>query len=525
MARGRRALGTTPGRVPHLSRVGQREDTPPPRLVDRHDGESADADQIKTLEGCVALDLGEGHRARESSHRLDVDQERTPTIARIGPGVCRHPGDSYARPFLSRVVVDRGVSLPHGSEVAKREWVVNPVPTGSAVRDEVGERVVRRLLLDQPVGHESCQTPGPIRVTLARGPYILGLASRFVRVVLVGSGQRPIPPTGYGGVERTIAEFAAALRRAGDEAIVINEVHPSRTGEYRFAAHLGHYRSTLESAIVHAHTPVIANRLARARIPFVYTTHSRHWFVRDRWSERWGFRLECRAVRRAAATVTPTDALRATVLDALRKLPPPGPVVTIPLGVDTARFSPGPSPGDPHVVLGVGAVIPVKRWHLAAQALVGTPLTLRLVGPTPDAEYAAGVRSSGPVELVGEVPDTDLPQLYREASFVVHPSRAELFPGVVVQAMATGKPVVGAPAIRPVIDDGWTGLIIEEGSTPAMVDSLRAAMLRLSEDDGLRASLGAAARRAAEERFDWAPIVEAHRALYRSVGAFPATAL
>ncbi len=346
-----------------------------------------------------------------------------------------------------------------------------------------------------------------------------------MHVVLVGSGQRPIPPTGYGGVERAIAEYAAALRRSGDEAIVINEVHASRTAEYRFASHLGRYRSTLTSAIVHAHTPVVANRLARAGIPFVYTTHSRHWFARDRWTERWGFRLECRAVRRAVATVAMTEVVRATVLETLRTAPPLGPVVTIPLGVDTERFSPGPSTGDPRIVLGIGAVLPVKRWHLAAEALVDTSLTLRLVGPVVDREYAARVRKSGPVEIVGEIADADLPRLYREASFVVHPSRVELFAGVVAQAMASGKPVVGSLAVRPLIDDGRTGLIIEEGSEPAMVASFRAAALRLSADDGLRSSLGAAARRTAEERFNWGSVVEAHRALYRSVGAFPATSL
>ncbi len=339
-----------------------------------------------------------------------------------------------------------------------------------------------------------------------------------MRVVLVGSGQRPIPPVGYGGVERTIAEFADALRRAGDEVIVINEVYPTRTGEYRFSSHLASYRTTLESGIVHAHTPVVANRLASMGIPFVYTTHSRHWFARDRLTERWGFRLERRAVRRAAATVVLTDRVRAIVLDAMQKNPPTGPVVTIPLGVDTARFSPGPTAGDPAVVLGVGAVIPVKRWHLAAEALAGTPLRLRLVGPTPDAGYATTSRNSGPVDLVGEVTDSDLPRQYREAAFVVHPSRAELFPGAVAQAMASGKAVVGTPAVGSLVEDGRSGLLIEEGLHDAMVASLRKAMLRLAGDAGLRSSLGRAAREVALERFDWVSVVEAHHALYQTIG-------
>jgi hypothetical protein len=60
-----------------------------------------------------------------------------------------------------------------------------------------------------------------------------------VRVLLVGTGVYPIPPTGYGGVERTISELSRALAQAGAEVTVLNRVRRQRsTDEYRFALEL-----------------------------------------------------------------------------------------------------------------------------------------------------------------------------------------------------------------------------------------------------------------------------------------------
>ena len=39
-----------------------------------------------------------------------------------------------------------------------------------------------------------------------------------MRILLIGGGVQPIPPTGYGGVERVLADFQTALLAAGHEA-------------------------------------------------------------------------------------------------------------------------------------------------------------------------------------------------------------------------------------------------------------------------------------------------------------------
>ena len=93
----------------------------------------------------------------------------------------------------------------------------------------------------------------------------------------------------------------------------------------------------------------------------------------------------------------------------------------------------------------------------------------------------------------------DLPQLLRSVSVLVHPSREEPFGRVVVEAMASGVPVVaydeGGPA--EIISHGNTGLLVRPGD----VALLAAAVTRLLQNPAEAAKLGRAGRARAEEMF------------------------
>lgn len=338
-----------------------------------------------------------------------------------------------------------------------------------------------------------------------------------MRVLLVGTGVLSIPPVGYGGVERTIDEYAHALRSAGHEATVVNRIRHGRSvDEYLFALDLPSLLRDISADVVHASTPVVANRLAMLGLPFVYTSHSRHWFERRGLRERFGFWLERRAVRRAAATVALTDRLRREMEHRVR---PGGSIATIPIGVDTERFRPDWTLRRGQVALGVGVVRPFKRWELAARALQGSGWTFRLVGPTPDAEYAAGLRSLGPhVELLGEVPATDLENEYARADVLVHPSRVEVLAGAVLQGLSAGLPVLGADPVSALLTQGETGWTAPESASPSEVEQfLRGKLDELRRDPGTLRRMGEAARRSAQERFAWPRVVEQHVALYKSL--------
>lgn len=340
-----------------------------------------------------------------------------------------------------------------------------------------------------------------------------------MRICLVGTGVQPIPPTGYGGVERTLAEFGRALEAAGHTVVIINEVRHGRSrDEYAFARGLVRKLGPGPFDVVHASTPVVANRLAWGGVPFVYTTHSRHWFQAERWSERWGAWLERRAVRRAAATVALTDRLARQIQDVCGTHGPRR-MTVIPIGVDLDRFAPDWAARTGRRALGVGVVLPMKRWELAAAALRGTNVSLTIVGPTPDPEYAARVRAAGDqVTLLGEIDDPALTRLYAESDLLIHPSRVELLAGVVLQGLAAGLPVLGAEPIAGLVDDGVTGFLAPASAdADGVTRSLAAAVRTLQDDPVRRRTMGAAARKVAAERFGWPAVVAAHTALYESL--------
>lgn len=337
-----------------------------------------------------------------------------------------------------------------------------------------------------------------------------------VRIVLAGTGVHPIPPTGYGGVERTLAEFAQALRASGDDVTIVHEVRRERgTDEYRFAWGLPRKLRALRYDVLHASTPVVANRLRGSHLPYVYTSHSRHWFDRPDWRGQWGYRLEQRAVRGAAHTVALTERLRATM--AARVGPAAsGRMSVIPIGVDVDRFHPSWDRRDGTVVLGVGVVAPFKRWELAARALRGTGLTLRIAGPIPDIEYARQVRTSGDkVELLGEVSEDRLDEVFATADLLVHPSRVELLAGVVLQGLAAGLPVLGADPVADLVPPGAGGCAPASADDAAIERFLSEGAKAYAVDPALRRAAGDAARAGAKERYSWPAVAAAHRSVYR----------
>ena len=341
-----------------------------------------------------------------------------------------------------------------------------------------------------------------------------------MRIILLGGGVQPIPPTGYGAVERIIDELRRGLVAAGHEAVVVNRVRQRRTrDEIPFALEVPRLLRSERYDVLHAHTPVVANRLALGRFPFVYTSHSRHWYYRERLSHRWGYWLERRAVRHARATVALTEPLARTMRAAVPRRDPL-PISVIPFGVDTELFQPDWSARTGRRALGVGVVLPFKRWERAARALRGTGVQLRIAGPQPDPEYAAQVRSAGDgVELLGEVPEAELRRLYAESDLLVHPSAVEILSATVLQGLAAGLPVLGGSAVEGVVENDRTGWVVPDSDEASFLAGTRAHVEELSRDAGLRHRIGEAARTEAVEQYAWPRIVEAHLAVYRSLVA------
>jgi phosphatidylinositol alpha 1,6-mannosyltransferase len=178
--------------------------------------------------------------------------------------------------------------------------------------------------------------------------------------------------------------------------------------------------------------------------------------------------------------------------------------------------------GDAEVVIVyVGRLAPEKRLPLLLEAYsevraqASVEVSLVLVGGGPlEAELRRHPRPG--VRLAGYLTGLDLARAYASADIFGFPSDTETFGNVVLEAMASGLPVVGVDrgGVRDSIVPGETGF----RTPPGDVDAFAAALLRLVEDPLLRARLGTRGRRFAEGR-TWARILDGVLDTYREAMA------
>jgi len=155
-----------------------------------------------------------------------------------------------------------------------------------------------------------------------------------------------------------------------------------------------------------------------------------------------------RAARRAARVLAVSERTRRDLIE--RYGIPLERIVVTPNGVDPA-FAPGDGGRDGSYLLFVGAVQRRKNPLAAAAAAAELGLPLVIAGPRKEPELARELERRG-ARLLGYVEKPELAQLYRGAACLVLPSRFEGFGLPVLEAMASGTPVVAAPepALREV---------------------------------------------------------------------------
>lgn len=166
----------------------------------------------------------------------------------------------------------------------------------------------------------------------------------------------------------------------------------------------------------------------------------------------------------------------------------PGRVHLAPPGVDTARFT--PPPGGRRAdgpILAVGRLGDARKGYdrvieayglLCARTAAPPPLVLAGRGRL-SADCARAVDAlPAPARVVvrSDVPEDDLPGLYREASVFVQGSHEEGLGLSVVEAMACGVPTVvtDTAGTRETVLDGVTGFLVPQGdgTAPALADAL-----------------------------------------------------
>ena len=197
-------------------------------------------------------------------------------------------------------------------------------------------------------------------------------------------------------------------------------------------------------------------------------------------------------------------------------------------GVDMARFSPRwrsdsmrrrlGAEGDRLVVAYVGRLAAEKGLDVALEAMRRMDATrpgrwvFAFAGDGPYADRCRATAPAGSIFL-GQLEGEELSAFYASADLFVFPSVTDTFGNVLLEAMASGLPIVGADAqaTLEVLEPGG-GVTFPAGDGAA----LAALLLELSDDAPRRRSLAAAALENARGR-DWASVFDLLMADYMEV--------
>jgi len=280
--------------------------------------------------------------------------------------------------------------------------------------------------------------------------------------------------------------------------------------------------------LIHAHfiypDGVVASRLAeRYDVPFVVTDQA-----------PWKPWLERRSIRRPALSAALEAARLACVSEMLKEtmrhyLGPDARVDVIPNGVDDEMFRPVDDEGErnPGQIAYVGLINYNKGFDTLLEAMPrvvarNDRAKLVVVGGsyyrnTRLQEQALRRRAGTPgldghIVFVGRRPPEEVARIMRESAVVVLPSRAETFGAVLVEALASGTPVVSTASGGPeeiVTED--VGRLVPIGRPDALADALLDVLESREQFSAQRL------RQYALERYRWSTIAEQYRRIYAEV--------
>jgi glycosyltransferase involved in cell wall biosynthesis len=277
-----------------------------------------------------------------------------------------------------------------------------------------------------------------------------------------------------GGVERVAREMVSRLPRMAP-------------GRYRIVRPASRLAEQVRLPLVRGeliYSPAnLAPVASRRNVVVIHDTAAlRHpeWYSRP--YAAWQRAVLPRIARRARLVITVSEFSKAEIADVLG-----ADALVIPNGVDE-RFRPGPDKGDYALVVGTR----IARKNLGALDATAKALRgrgIELVAAGSGRSYMRSEPTS--IRQLGYVPDDELPALYAKARLLLMPSLYEGFGLPVLEAMASGTPVVAANRGALPETAGDAALVVEP-------DEFAEAALEALDDERL---IAAGLERAA--RFSW----------------------
>ena len=247
----------------------------------------------------------------------------------------------------------------------------------------------------------------------------------------------------------------------------------------------------------------------RPPCPCVVTVHDLSFALRPElmgWKDRQVFRLVVPyAVRHAARVLTVSERTKRDLVETYAV--PAERVVVTPNGVDPV-FRPSATVDEaarePYA-LTVGSIERRKNQLSALEAVTARGLRLVVAGPEKDGELAGELRWRG-AQLEGYVEPERLADLYRGATCLVQTSVFEGFGLPVLEAMASGTPVVAVrePGVEEVAGDA--AVLVAEGEVADGIGRALAERERLAVAGIERA-----------KQFSWRATAERTLEVYREV--------
>ena len=294
-------------------------------------------------------------------------------------------------------------------------------------------------------------------------------------------------------------DVAGLMRRAGVDVVALNKAGgPDPRTVLRLRAQMRDF----SPAVVHTHLPVLeyvlpAVRLYGRRVKVIHTVHN---IAREETRHRVLREVNRRAFSHGVVPVALNEEVRSSICREYAL--PPSAVPVVGNGIDLDAFR-GPQRRGPHGagarLLCVARLAPAKNHALLLRTVArlresGRDVSLTLVGDGPLRgaleERARELGISERVRFAGR--RTDTAAFYRDCDLFVLLSDYEGMPMSIIEAMASGLPVVATRAggVAELVDDGVNGALVEADAAAAA-----GAIAAICDDPALYARLSAGAVR------------------------------
>lgn len=268
-------------------------------------------------------------------------------------------------------------------------------------------------------------------------------------IVNVTPGLIPIPPNGWGAVEKIIWEIHSNLLRLDYHSKIkyLDEVNQ-------------------DTDIVHIHVANLANIAHERGIPYYFTFHDHHAYLYGKDSSLYDENLK--AMRNAVKAFVPAKYL----VDYFEGIPE-----YFSHGVDSLYFS-GPDTRQIHKLLCVAnngyaydQSIDRKGFGVAIEAAQRLGLPITIAGPSNNKNYfEKNPPTYDKLTILYDLSEEELLTVYREHSIFLHPSQLEAgHPNLtLLEALSCGLPVVGT--FEP--NNSLEGMVVVEPTVDSVIQGI-----------------------------------------------------